>query len=158
MIQPLNNRIILLGNERLYPEGEVDPIPTWIHELVIKPIEEAGVVPEVNSPFFLSVNQIRIHIWIWILKPFNWKDQISFICTYITLFWFWVRIFPGPTTFEKMDPHHSTDFFICILKLFTKGDMPRKNVLSLTPKLYLSKKSYHVAISIYIFTISRVVS
>ena len=52
MIQPLNNRIILLGNERLYPEGEVDPIPTWIHELVIKPIEEAGVVPEVNFPFF----------------------------------------------------------------------------------------------------------
>jgi len=39
------------GNERLYPKGEVDPIPDWIHELVIKPIEESSMVPKdwVNS-------------------------------------------------------------------------------------------------------------
>eukprot|EP00092_Neocalanus_flemingeri_P018128 GFUD01019620.1.p1 GENE.GFUD01019620.1~~GFUD01019620.1.p1 ORF type:complete len:724 (+),score=240.63 GFUD01019620.1:129-2174(+) len=39
------------GNERLYPKGEVDPIPDWIHKLVIKPIEESGMVRKdwVNS-------------------------------------------------------------------------------------------------------------
>ncbi|KAL1452501.1 hypothetical protein WDU94_006727 [Cyamophila willieti] len=40
-----------LGNERLYPEGEVDPIPDWVQELVIRKLEEMGVVPTgfVNS-------------------------------------------------------------------------------------------------------------
>ncbi|XP_029652273.1 RNA demethylase ALKBH5-like [Octopus sinensis] len=39
------------GMERLYPKGEVDDIPDWIHELVIKPLREAGVVPDgfINS-------------------------------------------------------------------------------------------------------------
>ena len=39
------------GNERLYPQGEVDPIPDWIHQLVIQPIEESGMIPKdwVNS-------------------------------------------------------------------------------------------------------------
>jgi len=32
------------GNEKLYPKGEVDPIPDWIKELVIKPVEESGIV------------------------------------------------------------------------------------------------------------------
>ena len=32
------------GNEKLYPRGEVDPIPHWIQDLVIQPLEEAGVV------------------------------------------------------------------------------------------------------------------
>lgn len=32
------------GNEKLYPRGEVDPIPNWIQELVIKPVEESGLV------------------------------------------------------------------------------------------------------------------
>ena len=32
------------GNEKLYPEGEVDPIPEWITEQVIKPVEEMGLV------------------------------------------------------------------------------------------------------------------
>ena len=32
------------GNEKLYPRGEVDPIPHWIRDLVILPLEEAGVV------------------------------------------------------------------------------------------------------------------
>ena len=35
------------GNEELYPEGEVDPIPSWVTDMVIKPIEEAGIVPKV---------------------------------------------------------------------------------------------------------------
>jgi hypothetical protein len=34
-----------LGNERLYPEGEVDPIPAWIQSLVITKLEQMGVVP-----------------------------------------------------------------------------------------------------------------
>jgi alkylated DNA repair protein alkB family protein 5 len=39
------------GMERLYPKGEVDDIPEWINELVVKPIVKAGLVPEgfVNS-------------------------------------------------------------------------------------------------------------
>jgi len=39
------------GNEKLYPKGEVDPIPDWVHKLVIKPLEEQGIIPKdwVNS-------------------------------------------------------------------------------------------------------------
>jgi hypothetical protein len=39
------------GMERLYPPGEVDPIPDWVHKLVIKPLVKANVVPEgfINS-------------------------------------------------------------------------------------------------------------
>ncbi|XP_067006387.1 RNA demethylase ALKBH5 isoform X2 [Anabrus simplex] len=39
------------GMERLYPPGEVDPIPDWVHKLVIKPLVKAGMVPEgfINS-------------------------------------------------------------------------------------------------------------
>ena len=39
------------GNEKLYPKGEVDPIPDWIYNLVIKPIEASGMIPKdwVNS-------------------------------------------------------------------------------------------------------------
>ncbi|XP_023322781.1 RNA demethylase ALKBH5-like [Eurytemora carolleeae] len=39
------------GNERLYPAGEVDPIPDWVQEMVIKPIEDAGIVEKnwINS-------------------------------------------------------------------------------------------------------------
>jgi len=39
------------GNERLYPVGEVDPIPDWVIELVVKPIEDAGIVKKgwINS-------------------------------------------------------------------------------------------------------------
>ncbi|GLH15683.1 Putative alkylated DNA repair protein alkB-like protein 5 [Gryllus bimaculatus] len=39
------------GMERLYPEGEVDPIPEWVHQLVIRPLVKAGIVPEgfINS-------------------------------------------------------------------------------------------------------------
>lgn len=39
------------GMERLYPKGEVDDIPSWIDELVVKPIVKAGLIPEgfVNS-------------------------------------------------------------------------------------------------------------
>ena len=32
------------GKEKLYPRGEVDPIPHWVQELVIRPVEEAGLV------------------------------------------------------------------------------------------------------------------
>lgn len=37
--------------ERLYPQGEVDPIPEWIDKMVIQPIVKAGIVPDgfVNS-------------------------------------------------------------------------------------------------------------
>ncbi|XP_064625020.1 RNA demethylase ALKBH5-like [Lineus longissimus] len=34
------------GQERLYPKGEVDEIPDWIEEMVIKPVVEAKIVPE----------------------------------------------------------------------------------------------------------------
>ncbi|XP_003972350.2 RNA demethylase ALKBH5 [Takifugu rubripes] len=39
------------GQERLYRKGEVDEIPNWVHELVIKPLVSNGVVPDgfVNS-------------------------------------------------------------------------------------------------------------
>ncbi|XP_049900735.1 RNA demethylase ALKBH5 [Epinephelus moara] len=39
------------GQERLYRKGEVDEIPNWVHELVIKRLVSCGVVPEgfVNS-------------------------------------------------------------------------------------------------------------
>jgi alkylated DNA repair protein alkB family protein 5 len=39
------------GMERLYPKGEVDEVPKWIFDLVVKPIVKAGLVPEgfVNS-------------------------------------------------------------------------------------------------------------
>lgn len=39
------------GMEKLYPKGEVDEIPVWIEELVIRPIVEANLVPEgwINS-------------------------------------------------------------------------------------------------------------
>lgn len=39
------------GQERLYRKGEVDDIPSWVHELVIKRLVSSGVVPEgfVNS-------------------------------------------------------------------------------------------------------------
>lgn len=39
------------GMERLYPKGDVDEIPDWIEELVIKPLCDAGVVPKgfINS-------------------------------------------------------------------------------------------------------------
>ncbi|XP_072319435.1 RNA demethylase ALKBH5 isoform X2 [Eucyclogobius newberryi] len=39
------------GQERLYSKGQVDDIPPWVHELVIKRLVSSGVVPEgfVNS-------------------------------------------------------------------------------------------------------------
>ncbi|KAM3624608.1 uncharacterized protein V6R79_025499 [Siganus canaliculatus] len=39
------------GQERLYRKGEVDEIPSWVHELVIKRLVSGGVIPEgfVNS-------------------------------------------------------------------------------------------------------------
>ncbi|RXM29664.1 Lethal(2) giant larvae protein-like 1 [Acipenser ruthenus] len=39
------------GQERLYSKGEVDDIPDWVHELVIKKLVESRVIPEgfVNS-------------------------------------------------------------------------------------------------------------
>lgn len=39
------------GMERLYPKGQVDEIPPWIYDMVIKPLEERKVIPEgfVNS-------------------------------------------------------------------------------------------------------------
>ena len=49
--------ILFKGNERLYPAGEVDPIPDWVQEMVIKPIEDAGIVEKVSS---LSINQYSI--------------------------------------------------------------------------------------------------
>ncbi|XP_038068416.1 RNA demethylase ALKBH5-like [Patiria miniata] len=39
------------GQERLYPKGEVDEIPDWIHELVVKKLEDHELVPKgfINS-------------------------------------------------------------------------------------------------------------
>ncbi|KAM6114155.1 RNA demethylase ALKBH5 isoform 2-T2 [Pterocles gutturalis] len=39
------------GQERLYPRGEVDAIPEWVHDLVIRKLVEHRVIPEgfVNS-------------------------------------------------------------------------------------------------------------
>mmetsp|Transcript_8955 Transcript_8955/g.20833 ORF Transcript_8955/g.20833 Transcript_8955/m.20833 type:complete len:371 (+) Transcript_8955:49-1161(+) len=32
------------GSEELLPEGEVDPIPEWMRDLLVKPLEEAGIL------------------------------------------------------------------------------------------------------------------
>jgi len=39
------------GMERLYPKGEVDEIPQWIYDLIVKKLEKAKLVPEgfINS-------------------------------------------------------------------------------------------------------------
>ncbi|GFY64306.1 RNA demethylase ALKBH5 [Trichonephila inaurata madagascariensis] len=39
------------GMEKLYPKGEVDEIPEWVNDLVIKPLVKAKIVPEgfINS-------------------------------------------------------------------------------------------------------------
>ena len=39
------------GMERLFKHGEVDPIPSWVTRLVIKPLVQCGIVAEdfVNS-------------------------------------------------------------------------------------------------------------
>uniref|UniRef100_A0A8C5PV68 RNA demethylase ALKBH5 n=1 Tax=Leptobrachium leishanense TaxID=445787 RepID=A0A8C5PV68_9ANUR len=39
------------GQERLYPKGQVDDIPDWVHELVIRRLVDRDVIPEgfVNS-------------------------------------------------------------------------------------------------------------
>ncbi|XP_054713205.1 RNA demethylase ALKBH5-like [Uloborus diversus] len=39
------------GMEKLYPRGEVDEIPSWVHDLVIKPLVKAKIVTEgfINS-------------------------------------------------------------------------------------------------------------
>ena len=34
------------GNEKLYPEGAVDEVPQWIFDLVVRPIEESGMIPK----------------------------------------------------------------------------------------------------------------
>lgn len=36
---------------KLYPKGEVDPIPSWIMDAVVRPIVQIGVIPKdfVNS-------------------------------------------------------------------------------------------------------------
>jgi alkylated DNA repair protein alkB family protein 5 len=34
------------GQEKLYPKGEVDDIPEWIEEMVMKPVVNAKIVPE----------------------------------------------------------------------------------------------------------------
>ena len=33
-----------MGNERLFPAGEVDPIPQWMFDLVVRPIVRAGII------------------------------------------------------------------------------------------------------------------
>lgn len=37
--------------ERLYPHDEIEPIPTWLYDLVINPLVNAQVIPEgfINS-------------------------------------------------------------------------------------------------------------
>ena len=35
------------GMERLYPEGFVDPVPQWVKQLVIKPLEDAKIIEKV---------------------------------------------------------------------------------------------------------------
>ena len=34
------------GNERLFPAGEVDPIPQWVFDLVVRPIVRAGIISD----------------------------------------------------------------------------------------------------------------
>ena len=33
-----------MGNERLFPAGEVDVIPQWVFDLVVRPIVAAGII------------------------------------------------------------------------------------------------------------------
>lgn len=39
------------GNEKLYAKGEVDPIPDWIMKMIVKPLEDAKLIPQdfINS-------------------------------------------------------------------------------------------------------------
>ncbi len=37
----------------LLPRGEVDPIPDWVTELVVKPLEDCGLIQKVKAVFFL---------------------------------------------------------------------------------------------------------
>ncbi|XP_046406293.1 RNA demethylase ALKBH5-like isoform X2 [Ischnura elegans] len=45
------------GMERLYPSGEVDSIPFWIHSLVIQPIVDARLIP----PGFVNSAAINVY-------------------------------------------------------------------------------------------------
>ncbi|CAF0908107.1 unnamed protein product [Didymodactylos carnosus] len=40
-----------MGSEKVYPDGEIDPIPKWITEMIIEPLEEKGIVKKnwINS-------------------------------------------------------------------------------------------------------------
>ena len=40
------------GGEKLFPKGEVDTIPDWIKELIIKPLEIDGLIPKVPNVYF----------------------------------------------------------------------------------------------------------
>ena len=33
------------GQEKLYPKGEVNDIPDWVTDLVIKPLEDSKIIP-----------------------------------------------------------------------------------------------------------------
>jgi hypothetical protein len=37
--------------DHLLPRGEVDPIPDWVTELVVKPLEDCGLIQKVKSSF-----------------------------------------------------------------------------------------------------------
>ena len=39
------------GGEKLFPKGEVDPIPEWIRELIIRPLEIDGLITKVLKYF-----------------------------------------------------------------------------------------------------------
>lgn len=75
--------------ERLYPSGFVDPIPEWIKQLLIYPIEKAGLIPQgfVNSAVindYLPGGCIVSHI-----DPIHIFDRlvpVSNLCTLIDNF------------------------------------------------------------------------
>ena len=83
----------------MYPEGEVDPIPEWIQELVIKPAEEMGlvqtewvnsvvindyrpgghIVPHVDPPHLFSRPILSINFFSDSFLSFGCKVSIKYI-------------------------------------------------------------------------------
>lgn len=43
--------------EKLYAKGDVDEIPQWIFDLVVKPIAKAGLIPTED---WIGMNHIRV--------------------------------------------------------------------------------------------------
>jgi hypothetical protein len=53
----------------LLPRGEVDPIPDWVTELVVKPLEDCGLIEKVKTVFFSLSGSV-------VNPNYHWARQI----------------------------------------------------------------------------------